>query len=127
MAPALLEVYPHPAIAHLLQLESRLKYKVSRARRYWPASTPAERYSLLLANFATLREALSKLMIGVELPLPDQGTVRPLAALKHLEDALDALVCAWVAIAYLEGSAGAYGDETAAIWIPRASDDTRVP
>ena len=41
----------------------------------------------------------------------------PLAALKRWEDAVDALVAAWVGIRYLEGTAEPYGDATAAIWI----------
>jgi hypothetical protein len=31
---------------------------------------------------------------------------------------IDALVCAWVGMKYLAGEAVAYGDETAAIWVP---------
>ena len=34
------------------------------------------------------------------------------------EDALDALIGGWVGIKYLEGDCTAYGDESAAIWIP---------
>ena len=38
--------------------------------------------------------------------------------MKAFEDALDAIVCAWVAICVLEGRAEPYGDEESAIWIP---------
>jgi predicted RNase H-like nuclease len=40
------------------------------------------------------------------------------SGLKRYEDALDALVCAWVGAKYLLGEAVAYGDGTAAIWVP---------
>ncbi|MDW7774366.1 MAG: hypothetical protein SCH71_15885 [Desulfobulbaceae bacterium] len=39
--------------------------------------------------------------------------------LKRYEDALDALVCAWVGVKFLEGETQPLGDETAAIWCPR--------
>ena len=54
------------------------------------------------------------------LPLPAPGSAGPLAGLKRYEDALDALVCAWVATLYLDGKGMAYNgaDPTAAIWVP---------
>jgi hypothetical protein len=38
--------------------------------------------------------------------------------MKRYEDALDAILCAWVAIEFLEGNAEPLGDEQAAIWTP---------
>ena len=38
--------------------------------------------------------------------------------LKAYEDALDAIVCASVAICALDGRAPPFGDEASAIWIP---------
>jgi predicted RNase H-like nuclease len=40
--------------------------------------------------------------------------------IKACEDALDAVVCAWVAVCALEGRAVAFGDDSGAIWIPSA-------
>lgn len=37
---------------------------------------------------------------------------------KAYEDALDAILCAWVATFALEGRATPFGDENSAIWIP---------
>jgi hypothetical protein len=37
---------------------------------------------------------------------------------KAYEDALDAVICAWVAVCALEGRAIPFGDEDSAIWIP---------
>jgi predicted RNase H-like nuclease len=50
--------------------------------------------------------------------LPDPTSAVPVSGLKRYEDSLDALVCAWVGAKYLEGETVAYGDHTAAIWIP---------
>ena len=37
---------------------------------------------------------------------------------EEMEDALDAVVCAWVGVCALEGRAKAYGDPDSAIWVP---------
>jgi predicted RNase H-like nuclease len=42
-------------------------------------------------------------------------------ALKAYEDQLDAVVCAYVAIAALEGRAESYGDDVSAIWVPKVA------
>ena len=44
--------------------------------------------------------------------------LKSISFLKRYEDALDALVCAWVGTRYVEGHADHYGDDDAAIWIP---------
>lgn len=45
--PALIEVYPHPALLTLLGRAERVPYKIARAARYWrdelPSLTPAQR------------------------------------------------------------------------------------
>jgi predicted RNase H-like nuclease len=43
VAPALVEVYPHPALLVLVNSAYRVPYKISRARGYWSTLTPAER------------------------------------------------------------------------------------
>lgn len=43
----------------------------------------------------------------------------PAARLKGIEDALDAVVCAWVACEHLAGRTQPYGDRDATIWLPR--------
>ena len=52
------------------------------------------------------------------LELPEPVAVKSLAALKRYEDALDALVCAWVGVEYLGGRTLPLGDGDAAIWCP---------
>jgi len=56
------------------------------------------------------------------LPAPDVRGWR----LKAYEDKLDAVVCAAVGIACLNGEAEAYGDNDSAVWVPISEDPTPV-
>ncbi len=114
----LVEVYPHPALMTLTGESYRLPYKVSRSRKYWPGSTPAERRANLLDQFRRILSALTQEVRGIPIELPDASSTVPTSGLKRYEDSLDALVCAWVGAKYLEGDAIPYGDHTAAIWVP---------
>ena len=58
-------------------------------------------------------------MLG-SLALPTPAAVPSLSSLKRYEDALDALVCGWVAAQFVQGNAMPYGDATAAVWVPKA-------
>ena len=113
-----MEVYPHPALITLTEADYRLSYKVSRSRRYWPDSSPAERRSKLLTQFQRILSALNDEIRDIPIQLPDPTSAVPVSGLKRYEDSLDSLVCAWVGAKYLEGETVAYGDHTAAIWIP---------
>lgn len=113
----MLESYPHPAVIELLTGTFRFPYKVARMKRYWPALTASERRVRLVATWEVILQALAKRIDDVNLVPP---TVGGLAALKGFEDALDALVSAWVGIRYLDGAAIAFGDNTSAIWVPKA-------
>jgi predicted RNase H-like nuclease len=113
------EGYPHPALMTLTGAEYRLPYKVSRSRRYWPESCPAERKANLLAQFGEIASALKGEIRDIPIELPGPDSVVSTAGLKRYEDSLDALVCAWVGAKYLEGEAVPYGDSTAAIWVPQ--------
>lgn len=59
---------------------------------------------------------LAKRIDNVTLKLPENPPSK--ASLKRWEDALDALVCAWVGVEYVEGRATAHGNDAAAIWCP---------
>jgi predicted RNase H-like nuclease len=115
-AGRLLEVYPHPAVMALLGRDYRVPYKVSRASKYWPGTTPTVRAERILAELRALRDALATRLPGAEVPLP--ARVRTLAELKRYEDALDALVCAFIGVEVVEGRGRAWGDANAAIWLP---------
>ncbi len=123
--PALLEVYPHAAIVRLMRLAKRLTYKVGRSagygRRESPPPDKAERARRLLVNFAALATALTRDLDDITLPLPAPDATVSFSRLKTYEDALDALVCAWVGAQFLAGKAEAFGDPTAAIWVPTAA------
>lgn len=117
--PALIEVYPHPALLTLMRANYRLPYKVSRTRRYWPDSDPHERKQKLLNAFVQIREGIASCIHGISLPLPEEIPIS-LESLKRYEDALDALICAWVGTRFLEGRCLAYGDAEAAVWVPNS-------
>jgi predicted RNase H-like nuclease len=114
----LVEVYPHPALMTLTGASYRLPYKVSRSRRYWPKSSPAERTAKLLTQFAEIASALKDEIRDIPIELPEPDSMISTSGLKRYEDSLDALVCAWVGAKYLLGKAVPYGDGTAAIWVP---------
>jgi predicted RNase H-like nuclease len=117
--PCLIEVYPHPALLSLLERERRVPYKGSKAARYWPGVTAAVRVDSLLREYSAILMALTKVFGPVDINLPSAQDVRAAAHLKRYEDALDALICAWVGVEHLEGRTIALGDESAAIWCPR--------
>jgi len=119
----LAEVYPHPALLHLLGKDFRFKYKIGRASEYWPEKSPADRRRRIVKNWRKILDQLSHTINKIDLPLPSKTELEdfPSTSLKRFEDAVDALVGGWVGIKYLEGDCTAYGDESAAIWIPPKS------
>ena len=84
-----IEVFPHPAMVHLFQLDRILKYK---------KGTIAQRRPELEKLRCYLRDRLPQLEPSLNLteadlpPIPFKGT-----ELKAVEDQLDSLVCAYVA------------------------------
>jgi predicted RNase H-like nuclease len=117
-SPAVIEVYPHPALLALLACDYRLPYKVGKSKKFWPDASIDERKGHLLEQFERIQGGLRGALGDTETPLPPAATVRRLNELKRYEDALDALTCAWVGARYLEGNATPYGDDDAAIWVP---------
>lgn len=115
-SPALVEVYPHTALLALLDAEYRVKYKISKAYKWWPELSLVERRAKILSTWTRILAVLSETIHGIELALPADAASN--AALKRYEDALDSLICAWVGIEYLAGRTTAYGDRIAAIWTP---------
>ena len=117
-----IEVYPHPALLGLLRASYRIPYKVQKSSLYWPGADVRERINRLLAQFADIQTAVCNEIEGVPLALPTPTAVPSLSWLKRYEDALDALVCGWVAAQFVQGNAMPYGDATAAVWVPKAAD-----
>ena len=117
-APALIEVYPHPALVELAGAAERLPYKHSKTRTYWRSDVPTDRRGKLVAVWHHIVELLDDKISGVKAALPIPDAVQPGYRMKAFEDMLDAVVCAWVAIEFIEGRAVAYGDQNSAIWAP---------
>jgi predicted RNase H-like nuclease len=117
-APALIEVYPHPALVELARASERLPYKYSKIRSYWRSATPAERRGRLIAQWGEIVALLDEKIGGVKSALPRPEPHASGVEMKAFEDMLDAIVCAWVGVCALEGRAVPYGDQDSAIWIP---------
>lgn len=116
--PGLIEVYPHPALVELAGASERLPYKASKVTRYWPSLTRAERRVRLYRQWSEIVALLEKEITGVAAALPKLATAASGIDVKAYEDALDAVICAWVAVCAVEGRAKPLGDENSAIWIP---------
>lgn len=114
----LVEVYPHPALLVLVDADRRVPYKVSKSNTYWKNTSVQERIRNLLGVFQMIQETLHQIIPAANVHLPQVDEVPSLAYLKRFEDALDALICGWVGIEYLNGNARPVGDDTAAIWLP---------
>jgi len=120
-----LETYPHPVIVEMLGLEKRLCYKVAKRWRYWPNLTPDERWRNIASELDRLHSALASRIGGLSDRVPkacailDAAPKSKGAVFKGIEDALDAVVCAFVGCEFLTGRAVALGDRYSAIWIPR--------
>lgn len=114
---ALLEVYPHVALLSLMQANERLKYKVSKSSHFWDCSIE-ERKRLLVNQWGDIIQRLQQDVDGIEIQLPAAPEQLSLQHLKRYEDAIDGLVCAWMATRYLAKESIPLGDEEAAIWIP---------
>lgn len=118
--PALIEVYPHPALIELAKADRRLPYKHSKSRKYWPGDNILSRRQKLIGVWADIVSLLDLRIEGVAsaLALPNPSSRG--FEMKAFEDCLDAVVCAWVGTCVLNGTAKPYGDETSAIWVPEA-------
>jgi predicted RNase H-like nuclease len=117
--PGLIEVYPHPALVELTGAAERLPYKMSKLATYWPSLTQRERRTRLHRQWREIIASLEAEIDGVAEVLPKLDLDAGASDLKAYEDMLDAVVCAWVGVCALEGRAMPYGNQNAAIWVPR--------
>jgi predicted RNase H-like nuclease len=116
----LIEVYPHPALIEFLKAPYRLEYKVGKIAAYWRSDSSDARHRKLREVWTRIGAELERRIEGVKAALPPPAPEIRGWRLKVYEDKLDAVVCAAVAIAGLNGKAEAFGDEHAAIWVPTA-------
>jgi predicted RNase H-like nuclease len=119
-AKGLIEVYPHTALIEFLKASRRLEYKAAKARRYWPGLPLAACHDNLREVWRRIVGGLEQRIEGVQSALPPPGSNERGWRLKAYEDKLDAVVCASIAIACLDGKASGWGDADSAIWIPTA-------
>ena len=71
--PALIEVYPHPALVELANADKRLPYKVQRVRSYWPDLTGDERRRALLKVWDGIVTLLDAKIAGTREHLLEDG------------------------------------------------------
>ena len=114
----MIEVYPHPALVELAGALERLPYKTSKVGSYWPLSSPPERRTLLYRQWSEIVALLEGEIADAAATLPRLELNASSWKVKAFEDTLDAIVCAWVAIAS-EGRVKPFGDRDLAIWIWR--------
>jgi len=109
----------------MLELKERLRYKVAKRQKYWPKSTPDERWRNVASELDRLHSALATRIAGFADKVPKAGAILDAVpkskevALKGIKDALDAVVCALVACEFLADRAVVRGDQYSAIWTPR--------
>lgn len=118
VTPGLIEVYPHPALLHLMGRASRVPYKAQKMRSYWKELDPHERRMRLIAEWEQLVDCLETEIKGAATLLAQVDSAMPVNQLKAVEDRIDAVVCAWVGICALQGRVRPFGDRSAAIWVP---------
>ncbi len=114
------EVYPHSATVALFDLDHVLKYKARRGRTLATRRAALDRLVELLAGLAA-PSTLPRLHAGDGFaPLRREVAAAATgAALRRLEDPIDAIVCAYVGTLFLAGLACVIGDsETGAIVTP---------
>lgn len=120
-AGGLIEVYPHPALVELTNAPRRLPYKAGKVRKYWPSALPEKRKARVLWIWSEIVRRLEDEIDGVRDLMPPVPEVNAAGWIfKAYEDALDAVVCAWVGICALDARAVPFGDEHSAIWIPQS-------
>jgi hypothetical protein len=102
-----------------MRATERLPYKVSKNGSYWGKGLPVtERKRRLVEQWTSILGRLSQVIDGIEVPLPKDPEQFTFQHLKRYEDAIDGLVCAWMATRFLAGDAVPLGDDDGAIWIP---------
>ncbi|MCZ7586063.1 MAG: DUF429 domain-containing protein [Deltaproteobacteria bacterium] len=67
--PALVEVYPHPALLTLMGRDYRLMYKWNNRQKYWPGATAGERRQRITCVWKAILHELRKIFSSI--PLQD--------------------------------------------------------
>lgn len=115
--PALIEVYPHPALVELCQESERLRYKVQKMSKLHKHLPREDRPAAVEKIWRRIADRGERDISGFSDAVDRAIQIHKIS--KKGEDLLDALVCAWIGLVCLEGRAIPFGDENASIWIPR--------
>ena len=107
-----LEVYPHSATVALFDLARVLPYKARRGRTLADPAGGARDLVDLLGGLAQPSLQLPPLSApdGSSRPCGGRAVAPTAAALRRLEDPIDAIVCAYVAALFLAGRTCVIGD-----------------
>ena len=119
--PGLMEVYPHAALLALSGDAVGLTYKATKTMTYWRSVALPERHARLRETWRRIVAMLDREIEGASALLPSPPQEKRGGDLKAYEDQLDAVVCAYVAMAALEGRAESFGDDVSAIWVLAAA------
>ena len=114
-----IECYPHPAIIECFGLAERLAYKKGKVCEKKSGQLRLAKLIKKLEYSDVLQLKISK-CLKVSLSEPDIGALRG-KALKQNEDALDSIICLYVAGLHQQKVAGKlYGDSSHGyIWVPQ--------
>jgi predicted RNase H-like nuclease len=116
-----IECYPHPAIIEIFGLNKRLKYKKGTVADKRAGQKTLSALLRELNGSSTLRLTIS----GEESRILDESNIESLRgqALKSNEDALDSVLCLYVAGLYaIEYSGKVFGNISSGyIWVPRGA------
>jgi predicted RNase H-like nuclease len=88
-----IEVFPHPAMIALFNLQRTIKYKAKAGRSHEQRLVEFARYQELLRSLETHEPAL----VGADSLLSQELITLNKARLKDYEDVLDGLLCAYIA------------------------------
>jgi predicted RNase H-like nuclease len=100
----------------------KIKYKYGKMRKHWSELGRDGRLAELCKVWDNVVLLLDGEIAGVSKFLPAMDmTEKRASQWKGREDIIDAIVCAWVGICAIEGNASSFGNEDAAIWVPKSS------
>jgi predicted RNase H-like nuclease len=104
-----IEVYPHPAIIEIFDLSARHQYKKGRVEERRDGQVKLSKMIKDLAHSSVLPMHLSK---SLNITLDEIG-IKSLRGrgLKQNEDAMDSIICAYIAGLYYKGLTRTFGNE----------------
>ena len=102
-------------------VSERVRYKAGKSKSYWPAMPLQDRKRRLVEEWRRIVDRLAMAIAGINIEFPEFPEQTSFRVLKKIEDTVDALVCSWMGVQYLDGAAVPAGDADSAIWIPHSA------